>query len=113
MKILLIVFIFVLISCGGSRSYKGTMDYYIGKRISIVVYSKVNLISTTKYKKYDEYQMKFISPFSKTQGVCTTIFKVRKSDTTIVSWHSKGEKSDCVWRNQTSSFKKFWDDITK
>ena len=119
MKALLVIFIsaFFLFSCV-SRTYKDTMNGYIGRDITTEYffqhkdYIKHNknkyrinngyFIYTGSYKnnkQYKEHGMSFISPFSKTKGICTTIFKVRKSDNIIVSWRSEGKKSDCVWRN--------------
>ena len=114
MKTLLVIFIstFFLFSCV-SRTYKDTMNGYIGRNVNL--YWSNNFVDyhissddpgyayygkqQTDSKDYDEYILKHISYFSKTKGICTTIFKVRKSDNIIVSWRSEGKKSDCVWRN--------------
>ena len=112
----LLLVLSILFGCAGFQSYKDTMDDYLGGNVNNLYWLEHKNANYNDYRfgypaykatyqtndsNYTEHAMKFISPFSKTQGICTTIFKVRKLDNIIVSWRSEGKKSDCVWRSAT------------
>lgn len=46
--------------------------------------------------EYYERSFSTVSPYSKTKGVCRTIYKIRSSDNIIVDWRFEGRREDCL-----------------
>jgi hypothetical protein len=72
--------------------YKRMNNWYLNDVNHVCKYCK----KISEDAIYSEYYNNTISPRSKYKGICTTIYKVRKSDNIIVSWRFEGKKYDCL-----------------
>jgi len=92
-----------LTGCSGVATHEYTynrwigtnaFNRYIGTNENPIKPAKIGYIRAYKNNKhYLEYTFKYTTISNNT---CEAVFKIRKNDHIIISWHLKGKKYDCL-----------------